>query len=1079
VAAAGAIAVSLAAVTAVPGVAAARQGASPDHALAQVAAGQPGTAQRPRVPFSADPLIAGEMGHRNTVSYDGRSFMINGRRVFLWSGEFHYFRLPSPSLWRDVLQKMKAAGFNAVSIYFDWAYHSPRPGVYDFSGVRNVGELLDIAEQAGLYVIARPGPYINAEVDAGGLPGWALTLPGHSRSSNPAYLSGALAWLHRIDQILARHQVTNGTGTVLLDQVENEYCFSSSGQNLDPAYMQALENQARADGITVPLFTNVCYPSGAPWDSGPGKVDVSAWDAYPNGFSCAKPGHWNAIPDYSGARVMTPGTEPLYMAEFQGGSFDPWGGPGYANCRRMDDGAFERIIAEDAIAGGFTGVNFYMEYGGTTWGWRTDTLTSGYSSYDYGAAITESRQLARKYYDTKSLGYFTQSVAPLADTQPEAPPPSANPAEVGIDARVNPTTGTQFFVVHHVDRSSTATASTTFTLKDSDGTFKVPSAPGTAITLAGRDSKLLIADYNMAGQHLVYSTSELMTQALMGDRDVAVLYGRRGQPGETVLRYAAKPAVRVLAGKVAASWDPRRSVLRLNYTHGPLARVDIRGGGRPRLLLLIGDDAAVRYIWRTVTSRGPLLVSGPELTRTAAYQGSTLALTGDTVRPTALEVFAPPTVHLVAWNGAAVPVARTPSGSLAARLPGPAPVTLPALATWKMRAGAPETAPGFPDRTWTVADHMTTNNPTPPVTLPVLYADDYGFHQGDIWYRGHFTATGHETGISLTGDTGSDGVYAVWLNGIYLGDSGNGAATFAFPSGALKPGASNVVAVLVENMGHNEDSSLPDGLEKQPRGLAGASLPGSHARLTWRIQGDAGGEHPVDPVRGLANTGGLYGERHGWYLPGYPDRHWRTVTLPHRAPQAGITWYRTQARLNVPQDQDVSVGLAITDSPHRDYRTLIYVNGWLIGRYINNLGPEHTFPIPGGIVRTRGDNTIALAVWNLGHGNGGIGHVGLTVLGNALSSLRVANVNSPGWVAPDGCTMAAASRARNTRMAAAANQHTISRSSPASARPGGGRKTPVSAKTVVISPAGVKVRSASRTGNSVPPTAVTSQCTGS
>jgi len=69
--------------------------------------------------------------------------MIDGKRTYIWSGEFHYYRLPSPDLWRDVLQKMKAAGFNAASIYFDWAYHSPKPGVYDFTGVRDVDKLLD------------------------------------------------------------------------------------------------------------------------------------------------------------------------------------------------------------------------------------------------------------------------------------------------------------------------------------------------------------------------------------------------------------------------------------------------------------------------------------------------------------------------------------------------------------------------------------------------------------------------------------------------------------------------------------------------------------------------------------------------------------------------------------------------------------------------------------------------------------------------------------------------------------------------------------------------------------------------
>src|ERR671930_136940 len=94
----------------------------------------------------------------HTVTWDGSSFMVDGQRQYLWSGEFHSFRLPSPDLWRDVFQKMRAAGFNTTSLYFDWGYHSPAPGVYDFSGVRDVDRLLDMAQEAGLYVIARTAP---------------------------------------------------------------------------------------------------------------------------------------------------------------------------------------------------------------------------------------------------------------------------------------------------------------------------------------------------------------------------------------------------------------------------------------------------------------------------------------------------------------------------------------------------------------------------------------------------------------------------------------------------------------------------------------------------------------------------------------------------------------------------------------------------------------------------------------------------------------------------------------------------------------------------------------------------------
>src|SRR3954453_1852481 len=189
----------------------------------------------------------------HTVGFDHYSLTLDGQRLYVWSGEFHYWRLPSPDLWRDVLQKMKAAGYNATSIYFDWGYHSAAPGVYDFAGVRDVDRVLRIAEEVGLYVIARPGPYINAETDSGGFPGWLSTQQGRARSSAPDYTAAYREWLRHIDPIIARHQITDGRGSVILYQVENEY-----GVNTDPAYMRQLERQARADGITVPLTANHC-----------------------------------------------------------------------------------------------------------------------------------------------------------------------------------------------------------------------------------------------------------------------------------------------------------------------------------------------------------------------------------------------------------------------------------------------------------------------------------------------------------------------------------------------------------------------------------------------------------------------------------------------------------------------------------------------------------------------------------------------------------------------------------------------------------------------------------------------------
>ena len=112
------------------------------------------------------------------------------------------------------------------------------------------------------------------------------------------------------------------------------------------------------------------------------------------------------------------------------------------------------------------------------------------------------------------------------------------------------------------------------------------------------------------------------------------------------------------------------------------------------------------------------------------------------------------TLHRVRWNGVLVDADRTTYGTLTIAMPGPAPVHLPELTDWKFKFESFERNTDFDDSDWTVADHLTTNNPNAPGSLPILYEDDYGFHHGDVWYRGHFTATGNATGITLDGEGG-------------------------------------------------------------------------------------------------------------------------------------------------------------------------------------------------------------------------------------------------------------------------------------------------------------------------------------
>jgi beta-galactosidase len=942
---------------------------------------------QPAAPTAAPPAA-------HAVTYDKYSLSIDGKRIYLWSGSFHYWRLPSPSLWKDVLQKMKTGGYNGVEIYFHWGFHSPRPGVYDFSGIRDVDRLLDMARDAGIYVIARPGPYINAETDGGGFPAWLAGTAGRPRGTAPEYTAAYKDWLTHINAIIARHQVTNGTGTVLLYQVENELYTENDDTR---RYMQDIADKARADGITVPLTGN----HNDTFLTGLGAPQLPGFDSYPLDFDCSKPERWNKLYDFSGERLAMKDT-PLFFPEYQGGAFDPWGGPGYAKCRELTGVAFERVFYEGNIAAGSTMQNFYMTYGGTNWGYLASPGV--YTSYDYGAAIEASRKLTAKYDQQKRLGYFVQAVAPLAKTDRLA---VRVPTRQGVrdDARINPDDGTQFHIVRHADAASTSDDSTHVWMNLGGDAGKVvytsiPQQAGTAVRIHGRDSKILLAHYRFGSQELVYSTSEWMTQVLSGGRDIALLYGRNGEDGETVLRYDTEPRVRVLAGQVASHFDAKAKTLRLNYRHDGLARVSIDGANGKSLLLLLADDATAATFWQVPSGAGPALVRGPYLVREVSVSASdaTAAVTGDAAQPGDLEFFTPGPVKSLSWNGRAVDTSMTPSGSLLAHVDGPQSVTLPALDHWKMHVGSPEAEPGFDDRAWREANLASTKNPYWDGHSPIWNSDDYGFHHGAVWYRGHFKAKGGETGIMIGAamgvHLGNHGVFTAWLNGHYLGSNPSSAQLFNIDPSWLRPGSDNVLAVLVDNMGHNQEEK--NGVSKEPHGLYKAAFLGSDAAITWRIQGNLGGENGVDAARGPFNNGGLFGERMGWSLPGFDDKAWKDTTLPSSSNGAGVQWYRTDITLDLPAGQDIPVALKIEDAPERPYRALIFINGWQVGRYINDVGPQHEFELPAGLLRAHGTNTIAIASWSTADG-GGLGKVSLVVQGNVTTSLKVEDVRSPGF----------------------------------------------------------------------------------
>lgn len=238
---------------------------------------------------------------QDIVTWDEYSVLVRGERVLFYSGEFHPFRLPSPGLWLDVFQKIKAVGFSGVSFYVNWALLEGSPGHISMDGVFALQEFFDAATEAGIYLLARPGPYINSEVSGGGYPGWTTRLKGPIRTNATDWLDATQNYIQTVGPIIANAQITNG-GPVILVQPENEYTLCASGLAdaaatgdpsglsacLDHYYMADVEAQWRETGIVVPYIFNDATALGnfAP-GSGIGEVDIYGFDSYPLGWGQA------------------------------------------------------------------------------------------------------------------------------------------------------------------------------------------------------------------------------------------------------------------------------------------------------------------------------------------------------------------------------------------------------------------------------------------------------------------------------------------------------------------------------------------------------------------------------------------------------------------------------------------------------------------------------------------------------------------------------------------------------------------------------------------------------------------------
>ena len=242
---------------------------------------------------------------KHTFVIGTNDFLLDGRTFQIRCGEIHAPRVP-PEYWRHRLQMARAMGLNTVCAYLFWNLHEPRPGEFNWSGGADVAQFCRIAQEEGLWVILRPGPYACAEWEMGGFPSWLLKDEDIKlRSRDPRYLAAVKQYFQEVGRVLGPLQITKG-GPILMVQVENEYGFYAK----DAAYMGDLRQMLLEDGFDVPLFA--CNPTAHLKDGWrPDLFPVVNFGSDPAGA-------------FKTLRAILP-QGPLMCGEFYPGWFDTWG----------------------------------------------------------------------------------------------------------------------------------------------------------------------------------------------------------------------------------------------------------------------------------------------------------------------------------------------------------------------------------------------------------------------------------------------------------------------------------------------------------------------------------------------------------------------------------------------------------------------------------------------------------------------------------------------------------------------------------------------------------------------------------
>lgn len=339
---------------------------------------------------------------KHTFTLGTTEFMLDGNPFQIISGEMHPSRIPT-IYWRNRIQMAKAMGCNTISVYIMWNYHEPQEGVFDFeSDNHNLAEFFKMVEEEGLWLIIRPGPYVCAEWEFGGIPPYLLRVPDIKlRCMDPRYMAAAERYMVKLATVIKPYLITNG-GHVIMMQIENEYGSFGNDRN----YIARLKDIWTENGIDVPFFTG----------DGPATYMLEA-GILPGCAVGLDSG--SRLAHFELAAKMNPGV-PVFSAETYPGWLTHWG----EKWARTD--TTELLNEIKFLMDNKKSFNLYVVHGGTNFGYTAGANSGGkgyepdVTSYDYNAPIDEQGRPTAKFMAIRRL---LGSYLPKGKRLPPVPEP--------------------------------------------------------------------------------------------------------------------------------------------------------------------------------------------------------------------------------------------------------------------------------------------------------------------------------------------------------------------------------------------------------------------------------------------------------------------------------------------------------------------------------------------------------------------------------------------------------------------------------------------------------------------------------